>query len=146
MGCALASRLVAMIKQIKREYEPDLLFIEPSEMVVTSEMRQVIAMGMRDITFDAGPLITLIDGPNFYSLWDQRRQLIIGQITDADVIAVSRTDRINHGDVEAIYNWLSPYDKNLCSINTREDSGVKPILDAISGAVPEMSPSEEITG
>ena len=135
-----------MIKQIKRDCDPDILFIEPSEMVVTSEMRQVIAMGARDIAFDAGPLITLVDGPNFYSLWDERRRLIIGQITDADVIAISRTDRISHGDAEAIHAWLSPYDQNLCNITTQEDSGVKPIWDAISGAVPERSLSEETTG
>jgi G3E family GTPase len=135
-----------MIKQIKREYEPDLLFIEPSEMVVTSEMRQVIAMAKRDIAFDGGPLITLIDGPNCSSLWEERQRLIIGQITDADVIAVSRSDRIDSSDVEAIHARLSPYSQNVCSISTIEDSGVKPIWDVISGAVPEMSPSEKITG
>lgn len=146
MGCALAARLVTMIKQIKREQDPDILFIEPSEMVVTSEMRQVIAMAMRDITFEAGPLITLIDGPNFDSLWDERRQLIIGQITDADIIAVSRKDRISNSDVEAIYSKLTPYSQNQCSISTRKDSGVKPLRDAISATAPERSLSEETTG
>ena len=135
-----------MIKRIKRENDPDILFIEPSEMVVTSEMRQVIAMGARDISFDTGPLITLIDGPNFDSLWNERRQLIIGQITDADVIAVSRTDRISNSDVKAIHSWLSPYSQNLRSVSTLDDSGVKPIWDAISGSMPEMSLSEQITG
>lgn len=146
MGCALAARLVTMIKQIKRKYDPDILFIEPSEMVVTSEMRQVIAMAKRDVAFDARPLITLIDGPNCDFLWDERQRLIIGQITDADVIAVSRADRISSSDVEAIYARVRPYGQNLCSISTQEDSGVKPIWDAISRAVPEMSLSEEITG
>jgi G3E family GTPase len=146
VGCALAARLVSMIKQIKREHDPDILFIEPSEMVVTSEMRQVIAMAKRDIAFDGGPLITLIDGPNCSSLWEERQRLIIGQITDADVIAVSRSDRIDSSDVEAIHARLSPYSQNVCSISTIEDSGVKPIWDVISGAVPEMSPSEKITG
>ncbi len=146
MGCALAARLVTMIKQIKREYAPEFLFIEPSEMVVTSEMRQVIAMAKRDIAFDAGPLVTLIDGPNFDSLWDERQRLIIGQITDADVIAVSRTDRVRNSDVEEIHARLSAYGRNLCSISTQEESGVQPIWDAISGAAPELSLSEKITG
>lgn len=134
-----------MIKQIKREHEPDLLFIEPSEMVVTSEMSQVIAMAKRDIAFDPGPLITLIDGPNFDSHWDERRRLIIGQITDADVIAVSRTDRISNGSVEAIQNELRPYSRNLCGISTCKNAGVKPVWDAICGEVLELPLSEEIT-
>ena len=146
MGCALAARLVTMIKQIKREYAPEFLFIEPSEMVVTSEMRQVIAMAKRDIAFDAGPLVTLIDGPNFDSLWDERQRLIIGQITDADVIAVSRADRVRSSYVEEIHARLSVYGRNLCSISTQEESGVQPIWDAISGAAPELSLSEKITG
>lgn len=135
-----------MIKQIEREHDPDILFIEPSEMVVTSEMRQVIAMAMRDVAFDAGPLITLIDGPNLNSLWDERQKLIVGQITDADVLAISRADRISSDDVEAIHARLSPYGRDLCSISTQEDSGVQPIWDAISGEVPELSLSIEITG
>ena len=146
MGCALAARLVTMIKQSERDHDPDILFIEPSEMVVTSEMRRVIDMALRDVAFDAGPLVTLIDGPNLYSLWEERQRLIIGQITDADVIAISRADRISSADVEAIQTLLSSYGPIPCSISTHEDSGVQPVWDAINGEVPELSPSKEITG
>ncbi len=146
MGCALAARLVALIKRVKREHEPDVLFIEPSEMVVTSEMRQVIAMARRDIDFDPGPLITLIDGPNFDLLWDERKRLILGQITDADVVAVSRTDRISNGQMEAIHSALRPYSRRLYGINTREDAGMKPVWDAICRAMQHTPGSETFAG
>lgn len=135
-----------MIKQIRRKHDPDILFIEPSEMVVTSEMRQVIAMAKRDISLIAGPLITLVDGANFDSHWKERQRLVIGQISDADVVAVSRSDRISSSVMEAIHTRLSPYGRHLRSIDTRNDSGVQAIWDAIIGTAqnnrhPEKSPA-----
>ena len=52
-------------KKLKKKYDPDVLFIEPSEAVVTQELRDVSAMGLRDIKYDIGPFITLVDGPDF---------------------------------------------------------------------------------
>ena len=65
MGCSLATSLVARIKEIKRTVNPDYLFIEPSEMVLTQEMLDATRMGLRDVSYEIGPFITLIDGPDF---------------------------------------------------------------------------------
>ena len=65
MGCSLATSLVDLIKKIKRRHDPEFLFIEPSEMVVTQELQNVTAMGHRDVRYQIGPLITLVDAPRF---------------------------------------------------------------------------------
>ena len=134
------------MKQIKREHEPDFLFIEPSELVVTAEMRQVTAMGLRDMTFHPGPLITLVDGPNFDSLWAERRQLILGQVADADLITVSRTDRIDNGSVEKIGNTLQPHVQHIGGLSTHEKSGLESIWDMVCGAVSKPTPAREVAG
>ena len=72
MGCSLAASLVDLKKKLKRDIDPDLLFIEPSEMVVTQELLDVTAMGLRDIHYDIGPFITLVDGPQFGFMWNER--------------------------------------------------------------------------
>ena len=74
---------------------PDYLFLEPSEMIVTKELRNVTKMGLRDIQYDIGPFITLIDGPSFSFNWEERPKLLLGQMQDADRVAISRTDLIN---------------------------------------------------
>lgn len=75
--------------------DPDFLFLEPSEMVVTTELRSVLSMGLRDIQYTVGPFITLVDGPNFHFNFEERKRLILGQVNDADRIAVNRIDLIN---------------------------------------------------
>ncbi len=64
-------------------------------MIVTQELRTVTNMGLRDIKYDIGPFITLIDGPSFSFQWQERPKLLLGQIQDADSIALSRTDLID---------------------------------------------------
>ena len=75
--------------------DPDILFLEPSEMVVTSELRSVLSMGLRDIEYTVGPLITLIDGPTFTFNFEERKRLLLGQIRETDRIAISRIDLID---------------------------------------------------
>lgn len=133
-----------MIKQIKRGHDPDFLLIEPSELVVTAEMRQVIAMSLRDITFHPGPLITLVDGPNFDFLWAERRQLILGQVADADLVTVSRTDRIDNGSEKKIGNTLQPHVQHIGGLSTHENSGLESIWDTVCGAVPTSTPVREV--
>ncbi len=86
--------------------DPDILFLEPSEMVVTSELRSVLSMGLRDIEYTVGPLITLIDGPTFTFNFEERKRLLLGQIRETDRIAISRIDLIDEKKVNHICESL----------------------------------------
>ena len=122
MGCSLATSLVGMIKKIKRTHNPDFLFIEPSEMVVTRELKNVAAMGHRDTRYQIGPLITLIDAPRFSFMWAERQQLILGQINGANIVALSRTDKLEDSFLDEICNVLRHYCNgiNLLSIHNTQ--------------------------
>ena len=93
-------------KKLKRSANPDFLFLEPSEMVVTKELRSVLSMGLRDIRYAVGPFITLVDAPSFPFNFEERKSLILGQIRDADLIAVSRADRIDKRQINEICGGL----------------------------------------
>jgi G3E family GTPase len=100
---------VQLKKKIKRSINPDYLFLEPSEMIVTKELRNVTKMGLRDIQYDIGPFITLIDGPSFSFQWEERPKLLLGQMQDADRIFLSRTDMIDSKQIKHIREVLAPY-------------------------------------
>lgn len=134
MGCSLAPGLVALKKSIQRNHKPDYLFVEPSEMVITKELRDVAAMGRRDTVYEIGPFITLIDGPQFESVWEERRPLICGQIHDADVVAISRTDRLAPPQVEAIRHQLKPHSHTAMLLSSTTGEGVQELLHRIVGA------------
>ncbi len=102
VGCTLAVSLVEMKKRLKKEHDPDLLFVEPSEMVVTRELRDVAAMGTRDIRYEPGPFLTLVDGPSFPFLWEERQRLLKGHMAGADLVAVTHARRMGDGETGAV--------------------------------------------
>lgn len=133
MGCSLAARLVALKKELKRNHNPDFLFIEPSEMVVTQELRNVMAMGRRDISYEIGPLITLVNGPEFDSLWQERSFLMIGQIKDADLVALTRSDLMNASRIREIEQIVSAYAGPLLPMSVPFHVGVNEAMTAVMG-------------
>ena len=133
MGCSLASSLVDLKKELKRNHNPDFLFIEPSEMVVTQELRDVTAMGLRDIRYEIGPFITLVDGPLFDFLWSERRTLLLGQVKDADLVAVSRADAIEAGELIKVRQALDRYCSNLITLSVRSGDGPAEVVKRVCG-------------
>ena len=131
MGCSLASSLVDLKKQIKRNLNPDLLFIEPSEMVVTHELRNVAAMGLRDIHYEIGPFITLVDGPDFEFLWSERQALLLGQVKDADLVAVSRVDLLRDDELGHINSLLSEHCGSLVALSAKTGTNVEEVIHLI---------------
>jgi G3E family GTPase len=129
----LAASLVASIKDFRRHVRPDFLFLEPSELVLIHEIRNVTAMGLRDVVYDIGPFISLVDGPNFRYLWEERRLLLVGQIQGADVVAISRSDLMDAGEIEDITHILKDYSPGVLQLSTRTGLGLEEVVKAISG-------------
>ena len=132
MGCSLASSLVDLKKELKKTHDPDVLFVEPSEMVVTEELRQVAAMGRRDIRYDIGPFITLVDGPLFGFLWQERRKLLLGQVSDADMVVISRCDQIDPQELQEIQGFLADYHNGIQELSVHQNLGIEPLWTNLS--------------
>jgi G3E family GTPase len=132
VGCSLASSLVALKKQLKRNLDPDLLFIEPSEMVVTRELRDVAAMGLRDVQYDTGPFITLVDGPLFEFLWSERQALLLGQVKDADLVAVSRVDLMDVSELETVKSLLKDYCRQILPLSAQNGTNLEEVVNLMA--------------
>ena len=133
MGCSLATSLVSEVKKIRRTLNPDFLFIEPSELVVSEEMRAATRMALRDISYSSGPLITLVDGPGFQDLWRDRQPLLLGQLTGADLVALSKSDLLSPGRMEAIMDTLKGYCRGILRLSVHSGSGLGELVKAIEG-------------
>ena len=132
MGCSLATSLVARIKEIKRTVNPDYLFIEPSEMVLTQEMLDATRMGLRDVSYDVGPFITLIDGPNFPQVWEERQPLLRGQIFKADLVAVSRSDLLSEEEYSTVINTLEGVSNSILALSVVEGKGLEEVIQRLA--------------
>jgi G3E family GTPase len=129
----LAARLVALKKELKRTHSPDFLFIEPSEMVVTRELRDVMAMGRRDISYEIGPFITLVNGPDFDSQWQDRSFLMTGQMKDADLVAIALSDLMDAHSIHGLKQRLTAYAPSLLPLSVACNVGVSEIMNEIFG-------------
>lgn len=91
-------------------------------MIETSELRNVVQMGLRDIRYEVGPFITLIDAPSFSFHWEERPLLLRAQVQGADNVALSRTDLIGPDQIKEIRKELSIAGNNLLLLS-KENSG-----------------------
>lgn len=87
-------------------------------------------MGLRDIHYDIGPFVTLVDGPSFAFQWEERAKLLLGQIQDADRVAISRTDIIDKKQVEHIRGLLNlnGVDSNLLLLSMQNSSSINELV------------------
>jgi G3E family GTPase len=99
-------------------------------MIVTRELRDVVKMGLRDIEYDIGPFVTLIDGASFTFQWNERERLLRGQIHDADRVAISRTDTLDNEQIEQIKNKLDVPGEELLLLNM-QDSSINELVQQI---------------
>jgi G3E family GTPase len=139
VGCSLAASLVTLKKELKRNHNPDFLFIEPSEMVVTQELRNVMSMALRDISFEIGPFITLINGPEFDFHWQERSFLMIGQMQGADLVAIAQSDLMDEQNVHELEHSLSTYASTLIPLSVPGNLGVNEVMAAVMGSLSESS-------
>ena len=100
-------------------------------MIVTKELQDVLKMGLRDIRYEIGPLITLIDGPTFSFQWEERPKLIQGQIQNADIVVLSRSDRIDSIIVEHICSTLNLSKKKLLLLDQKNHAGIAALAQQI---------------
>jgi G3E family GTPase len=100
-------------------------------MIVTKELRNVTKMGLRDIQYDIGPFITLIDGPSFSFQWEERPKLLLGQMQDVDKIILSRTDMIDSIAVEHIRETLNIVGNNLLFLSKQNRSSINELAQQI---------------
>ena len=130
MGCTAAGSLTLAMKRIKNELDPDVLFVEPFELVTTEEIRSATTMGLRDITYEIGPYIALIDAPTFELFWEERRPTLLNHARGADMVAIARVDLVEDNEVDDILNHLGNYINGtpVIKLSSKKDLGLNEAL------------------
>lgn len=90
-----------------REYELDYLFVEPSGIVIPGELRTQVAVAGRDARLTAGSVVLLLDGAQpEAALHDDVLHITMQQVTQADVVAVSKLDTADPEGVASLERFL----------------------------------------
>jgi len=119
-----------MIKDIKRTVDPDYLFIEPFELVVTKEILPVLAMGQRDVAYEVGPVFALIDAPEFDYLWQERKQTLVNHISACHSVALTRVDSVDEARLQHIKETLTKETQrnDFFLVSIPDDKGIEKVM------------------
>ena len=123
-----------MIKDIKRTFTPDYLFIEPFELVLTKEILAALAMGQRDVDYEVGPVFALIDAPEFDFLWRERKQTLINYVSGCSKVIITRVDLVDKQKLKLIRETLRNETQrdDFLPVSIPESEGIGKLMADIS--------------
>ena len=108
--CTLKVNMKITISELMKEFQPDILLIEPTGIAFPQVIKNDIELMNIKNTMVA-PLVTLIDGSRFKQLMKEVRHFSMRQIIDAEVLGINKIDLMEPLQVpiiEASVQQLNP--------------------------------------
>lgn len=93
--CTLKMGLKTAVNAIMKEYEPDILMIEPTGIAFPSSIKNEFKLMNLSEEVKVAPLVTLIDGSRFKHLMKEAKNFAIRQIVDAEILGINKVDLID---------------------------------------------------
>lgn len=133
--CSLSGSLQNTLRQVSREFEPDMILIEPTGLALPSKVKQIVRTSMigEERTFT----ICLIDAFRASKLFAEAGAFLSRQVDGADVVAINKVDLASLGvreQVENIVKNISP-STPIVFISAREGQGVDELVSMLGDAL-----------
>lgn len=95
--CEVAATFAKTLYGLYREFRPDYVLVEPTGVAVPHQVKRAARMGGRDAKISIGPAIVLFDATRPAELLDMDMlgQLVVTQVKDADIVAISKVDAVD---------------------------------------------------
>jgi G3E family GTPase len=126
--CSLSGSLQNTLRQITKEFAPDIIMIEPTGLALPGKVKQIVRTSMigEDRTFT----ICLIDAYRATKLFAEAGAFLSRQVDGADVVAINKVDLVSadaKGQVESIVRGISS-SIPIAFISAREGGGVDQLV------------------
>lgn len=95
--CEVAGTFAKTIYGLYREFKPDHILVEPTGVAVPRQVKMAARMSGRDAKISLGPAVVLFDATRPADLLDMDTlgNLVVTQLGDADVLAISKADAVD---------------------------------------------------
>jgi len=94
--CSLGKDLVSTIKLVIEEFNPEILFVEPTGVALPSQVKSYFVQASYILSgLEFSPIVTLVDGPRFKFLLRDFRSFFTKQMRDADILVVTKIDKLD---------------------------------------------------
>lgn len=92
--CSLKVGLRTTITLLTKEYNPDILMIEPTGIAFPNVIKNEVELMNLGEQVRIAPLVTLIDGSRFKYLMKEVKEFAMRQIIDAEILGINKVDLI----------------------------------------------------
>ena len=104
--CTLSATLQESLVQIVKDYNPDVLIIEPTGLALPTAVREAVeAIKGRFIEYDKLNVVGMLDGPRYDLFIEKKKDFYLKQLSGSDVIAINKKDLIDDDKLREIKCW-----------------------------------------
>lgn len=124
--CEIATSFAKTIYELYKNFHPDHVLVEPTGVAVPNQVKITMKMAGRDAKIFVGPAIVLFDATRPAELLDMGTlgQLVVTQVKDADVIAISKVDAVGGAAIEESTVRVREFNKWAEIVNLSSFTGV----------------------
>jgi len=135
--CQVAGNMIRTLESLAKGPRPDLIFVEPTGMAVPKTIRENVLPGAEKNGIVMGPTIVLLDATRAEKLltYDTLKRLVSTQLRDADIIALSKADRVTPETLEKTHYAAAQINPAAAVLELSTHSG-KGLVE-LAGAVRE---------
>ncbi|MEJ2684797.1 MAG: GTP-binding protein [Candidatus Sulfobium sp.] len=135
--CQVAGNMIRTLESLAKGPRPDLIFVEPTGMAVPKTIRENVLPGAEKNGIVMGPTIVLLDATRAEKLltYDTLKRLVSTQLRDADIIALSKADRVTPETLEKTHYAAAQINPAAAVLELSTHSGKG--LFELAGAVRE---------
>ncbi|MBC7120646.1 MAG: hypothetical protein H5T33_03585 [Candidatus Methanosuratus sp.] len=145
--CTLGADLVSTIKNVVEEFNPDVIFIEPTGVALPSQVKRFFVQASYLIPgLEFSPTFALVDGVRFRSLLAEFKDFLTKQARDAEILVVTKIDKVDKKfELPLIVSALSEMrpGTRIIGISSLTGEGIPDLLAAVLGDRVELRASEQ---
>ncbi len=134
--CEVASTFAKTVYGLYKDFNPDHLLVEPTGVAVPNQVKLAARMSGRDARIQLGPAIVLFDATRPAELLDMDMlgQLVSTQVKDADMVAISKVDAIDGGEIEGIKEKIRELNPKaeIFPLSSFNGTGVDRVIEIIN--------------
>jgi G3E family GTPase len=135
--CEVASSFAKTLYGLYKEFRPDHVLVEPTGVAVPHQVKLAARMAGRDARVSMGPAIVLFDATRPAELLDMEMlgRLVVTQLEDADIIAISKVDSVEQTAMEESRLRIVQVNERaeMISLSSFTGLGVEQLVERIVG-------------
>jgi G3E family GTPase len=133
--CEVASTFAKTVYGLYKDFHPDHILVEPTGVAVPHQVKMAARMSGRDAKISLGPAIVLFDATRPAELLDMDMlgRLVVTQVKDADVVAISKVDAVDESATEEAAQKIRELNESaeILNLSSFTGVGVERIIDII---------------